>query len=205
MSRILAVLPYSRRTFGGGLAVFSAQLPKALAQEEYDVRLLTMELPAKCSPDPDEHKGVKILTIKNEESKAMVGPGSAAGEMDRSRLYELINSEQVLLSDDVKTLITEGRWSPDIIVGHSRFSGLAAILLKQKQFKQAKAAYFIHSIPVEGTVLKGYEAYLKTIQAGSAVKFTRSVAPDHSWAKTTLSTNRSQRCRVICSEACERL
>lgn len=163
MANILMVLPYSGRKFGGGLAVFNAALTKALMEEGHDVRLLTMELPAPCAPGGEEHGNARILCIENEVTRQMRDPGGAAGEDERALLYKLINSKQVLLDPKVHALVREDGWSPQVIVGHSRFSGPAAIKLKQAWFPEAKAAYFVHSIPVEGSVLSGYEAYEERI------------------------------------------
>ena len=100
----------------------------------------------------------------------MEDAGGAAGENDRDRLYELINSDDVILSDDCLAMITDGRWEPDNIIGHSRFSGPAAIKLKQAHFPNATVQYFLHSYPVEGSILTGYEAYEERIDADLAEK-----------------------------------
>ncbi|WNG20942.1 glycosyltransferase [Cystobacter fuscus] len=163
MTKILIVLPYSGRDFGGGLAVFNAALTKALKVQGHDVKLLTLELPEKCSPKAEEHGGATLLHIPNATTKAMSDPGGAAGEKDRNTLYDLFNKPEVVCAPSVKELF--GAWVPEVIIGHSRFSGPAAIHLKDTFFKSAKVAYFVHSIPVEGSVLAGYEAYEENIDA----------------------------------------
>jgi glycosyltransferase involved in cell wall biosynthesis len=170
MANILIVLPYSGRRFGGGVAVFNAEITKALKLENHDVKLLTMRLPDKLNPLSDEHGNAELLYIENDRTLQMVDPGGASGDEDRNLLYKLFNSEEVLLSEAVRTTIQAGAWSPDIIIGHSRFSGPAAILLREKWFKKAKAVYFVHSIPVEGSVLKGYEAYEEPITSEVALQ-----------------------------------
>jgi glycosyltransferase involved in cell wall biosynthesis len=162
VKKILIVLPYSGRNFGGGLAVFNAALTKALKAEGHDVKLLTMELKTECSPQPEEHGGATLLQIKNSQTKAMTDPGGAAGEKDRTMLYDLFNNKNIVCDPAVKELLGT-TWVPDIITGHSRFSGPAAIHLKKTWFNSAKVAYFVHSIPVEGSVLAGYKAYEENI------------------------------------------
>ncbi|MFL5346133.1 MAG: glycosyltransferase [Hyalangium sp.] len=162
MKKILIVLPYSGRNFGGGLAVFNAALTKALKGEGHDVKLLTLELKPAFSPQSEEHGGAALLQIKNHQTQAMSDPGGAAGEKDRTTLYALLNDQSVVCDPAVKALLGD-TWVPDVIIGHSRFSGPAAIHLKKTWFHSAKVAYFVHSIPVEGSVLAGYEAYEENI------------------------------------------
>ncbi|HEX5871176.1 MAG TPA: glycosyltransferase family 4 protein [Longimicrobium sp.] len=171
MADILIVLPYSGTGFGGGLAVLNQKLTRALAQQGHKVRLLTMQLPEKISANPDEHWPAQIITIQNKETAGMVGAGGADGEKQRDRLYELFNMEETLLSSyDIgnKPILDAIRcdgFEPGIIIGHSRFSGPAALLLKQRVFQRAKVEYFLHSFPVEGSALTGYEAYEMKVDA----------------------------------------
>jgi len=163
MAKILIVLPYSGRGFGGGLAVFNADITKAFADQQHDVRLLTMDFGnPKINPDPKDH-GItadKLLFIKDVAVQGMKDPGGASGENDRNTLYALFNKEEFLLQPAVKAAIAgKDSWIPEIIIGHSRFSGPAAIVLKEKLYPRAKALYFMHSYPVEGSALSGYEVY----------------------------------------------
>jgi glycosyltransferase involved in cell wall biosynthesis len=159
MAKILIVLPYSGNQFGGGLAVLNQKLTKALAGQGHEVRLVTMELPDKLMPVPSEHEGAEIIVIRNDESRVMADAGGPKGERHRNRLYELINDENIILEGGLIESIKKGGFSPDIIMGHSRFSGPAAILLKARVFPEAKVEYFLHSFPVEGSALVGYDAY----------------------------------------------
>ena len=97
----------------------------------------------------------------------MVDPGGKKGEQDRKTLYDIINNPEVILGEGVAKLLE--KWTPDIILGHSRFSGPAAILLKQNRFANAKVGYFLHSYPlVEGALLTGYEAFEEKTDVASA-------------------------------------
>lgn len=166
MAKILIVLPYSGAQFTGGLAVVNEQLTRALA-EYHDVKLLTFELNKQANATQQGHGRAQILFIQSDEAKNMKDPGGRDGAKDRKRLYELINSKDVILGGEVQHLL--GNWSPDCILGHSRFSGPAAILLKENRFKQAKVGYFLHSYPpVEGILLTGYEAFEEQVDAESS-------------------------------------
>jgi glycosyltransferase involved in cell wall biosynthesis len=177
MARVLIVLPYSGRAFGGGLSVFNAELTKALSESGHDVRLLTMELPnyteTQVNPIQKEHGSAKLLQFKNQQASSL----NYRSDEGRDVLYDVMNHETVILDDNVISLITAGNWEPEIIIGHSRFSGPAAILLKTN-FPKAKTAYFLHSIPVEGTALVGYEAYGEAI---SPVSAKRKIAKEKEW------------------------
>lgn len=177
MSKILIVLPFSGRTFGGGLAVFNEELTKALATTGHDVVLLTMDLPHGLNPDMALHGNASVITIRNDVVSGMSKDvGGPKGEQERNKLYSLFNQPDVLLQPS--TLEQFGSWVPDLIIGHSRFSGPAAIMLRDQWFPNAKAEYFLHSIPVEGKVLVGYDAYLEDIDADVA---ERKFAQEKEW------------------------
>jgi len=166
MAKILIVLPFSGAQFTGGLAVVNEQLTKALA-ETHDVKLLTFELNKTANATQAGHGKAQILFIECQEAKEMKDPGGKAGDKDRNRLYQLINSPDIILGGQVQELL--GNWIPDYILGHSRFSGPAAIQLKEKRFQKAKVGYFLHSYPpVEGILLTGYEAFEEPVDAKSA-------------------------------------
>lgn len=155
---ILIVLPYSGNQFGGGLAVLNQKLTKALAGLQHRVKLVTMELPEPLAPIPDEHAPAELISIPNDETRVMNDAGGPKGDKDRNRLYALINDESVILDEALIARIRLGGFEPKLIIGHSRFSGPAAISLK-KRFLEARVAYLLHSFPVEGSALVGYEAY----------------------------------------------
>lgn len=155
---ILIILPYSGNQFGGGLAVLNQKLTKALAGLEHRVKLVTMELPEQLLPVLDEHAPAEIIIIPHPDTKVMHEAGGPKGDKDRNRLYELINEDSVILNETLITEIKKNHFDPRLIIGHSRFSGPAAIKLKAK-FPQARVEYLLHSFPVEGSALVGYEAY----------------------------------------------
>ncbi|MET4676788.1 MULTISPECIES: glycosyltransferase [unclassified Luteibacter] len=195
MSNILIVLPFSGRTFGGGLAVFNQEFTRALLasrtgeRPRHSVKLLTLNLTDASRPPPAEsinptsenHGGAEIIFL-NDAPTNLVNPRGIDSE--REGLYAWINDPAKLLAkaDILATKIggKDKSWVPDIIIGHSRFSGPAAILLKQQLFRTAKVNYFLHSYPVEGTVLTGYNAYHEQIDTASAA---RKIAMEAEWMK----------------------
>jgi glycosyltransferase involved in cell wall biosynthesis len=166
MARILIVSPFSGRGVGGGLAVMNQELTKAFADEGFEVRLLTMELPDKFIPDKVLHGNAEIIFIRNERKDQFDDLKSKDDQ--RNALYELINSDSALEDGKVVEELKKGGFKPDIIIGHSRFSGPAAVKLKQKFFPKATVEYFLHSYPIEGSILAGHEAYDEPIDAGLA-------------------------------------
>jgi glycosyltransferase involved in cell wall biosynthesis len=149
---ILMVSPYSGRAVGGGLAVMSQELTKAFG-EKHSVKLVTMEVPNAFKPDKTLHGKADIIFIENEKSATFDQLGS--NEEQRNELYKAINSDEVVKSISIKL----NGFYPDIIIGHSRFSGPAAIKLKKQFFPKAKVEYFLHSYPIEGSILVGHKAY----------------------------------------------
>jgi glycosyltransferase involved in cell wall biosynthesis len=158
--KILIILPFSGAQFTGGLAVVNEQITKELVQLGYPVKLLTYQLADEWMATAEGHglnKG-DLLVIEDEETLAFATPGNGAGGSDRDKLYEKINSEEVILGKQVADLLDN--WTPNIIIGHSRFSGKAAVLLRDSKYTDAKVGYFLHSYPlVEGKLLTGYEAF----------------------------------------------
>jgi glycosyltransferase involved in cell wall biosynthesis len=184
MSNILIVLPYSGRNFGGGLAVFNQEFTKALVVNGHSVKLLTLDVRVPSGREPinptaEDHGRATILYI-NDEPILMQNPGGI--DKEREELYERINDPDYLSRNNVqaKVLGSDAPWHPEIIIGHSRFSGPAAILLKERYFPRAKTNYFLHSYPVEGTILTGYDAYGEAIDTESA---GRKIAIEAEWMK----------------------
>ena len=169
---ILVVLPYSGSKFGGGLSVLNYKFITALVTAGHKVKLLTMPFSHEAiSPPAEEHKGCDIVYIPNDVTPKMgVEVGGPKGEDDRNKLYDLINDEKILLQTSVFEEIIKGEFDPELIIGHSRFSGPAAIMLKQQWFPKACVQYFLHSIPVEGAALVGYEAYEMNMDADVAAR-----------------------------------
>ena len=151
MARILVVLPYSGAKVGGGLANVNQELTEALSLK-HEVKLLTVKLPEHSAPDQNKHGDAKIVFIEHPEAAKMTNPGRI--DTERNRLYEIINNAP----DSAKSAAELGLgddWTPDIIIGHSRFSGPAAIKLRDKFYKKAKVYYFVHSVPAEGVIVFG--------------------------------------------------
>jgi len=151
MPKILMVAPFSGRKVGGGLATLNQQLVEALAADgANDVRMLTPRLPDHSSVDPGDHGRARFVYL--DDPKGAQRKVLATNEKDREEIYALLNAEAA--KETIKAVIGAD-WVPDIIIGHSRFSGPAAITLRDKWYPKARAAYFLHSYPVEGTLLTG--------------------------------------------------
>ena len=151
MAKILVVLPFSGAAVGAGLAIVNAQLTKALAAEGHDVKLLTLTLPKNSWPTQDEHGRAQIIQYPDETARMMVQPNS--DDEERAKLYDIINA----LPDKANPAqLGLDDWQPDIIIGHSRFSGPAAVKLRNRYFPKAQVLYFVHSIPIEGVIVAGY-------------------------------------------------
>ncbi|WP_457812581.1 glycosyltransferase [Sinorhizobium meliloti] len=168
MAKILIILPFSGAQFTGGLAVVNEQLTKALS-EDHDVRLLTCQLNSKVMATQEGHGKAKILVIVSEDTLEMKSPGGKAGADERNKLYDFINSDAILEGDQVTGLLSD--WTPDFILGHSRFSGPAAIKLRNRKYPNAQVGYFLHSYPrAEGILLTGYEAFEEPVDVELAEK-----------------------------------
>jgi glycosyltransferase involved in cell wall biosynthesis len=145
------VAPFSGRKVGGGLATLNQQLTEALAADgANDVRMLTPRLPAHSAADPSDHGEAQFVYLddpKGDQRKLL-----SASEEDREEIYELLG--KAAGEQSIKDVIGAG-WVPDIIIGHSRFSGPAAVTLRNNWYPDARVAYFLHSYPVEGTLLTG--------------------------------------------------
>ncbi|HZS41099.1 MAG TPA: glycosyltransferase family 4 protein [Polyangia bacterium] len=170
--KILIVLPYSGKQINGGLAVLNEQLTAALVATNHDVRLLTFKLRDHLDAQQAGHGGAKakILKLQHKDVLAMGAGNKLLDDNERDNLYKLFNDLEVLEQARAIDAIKEGGWTPDVIIGHSRFSGPAAVLLRDKHFKSARVEYFLHSYPFEGAILTGYGAYEEEIDAQLALK-----------------------------------
>lgn len=186
MSKILIVLPFSGRAFGGGLAVFNQEFTKALRANGHEVKLLTLTLTdtsreANITARSDDHGGATIISL-NDAPIVLKNPRGIDAE--RESLYQLINHPDHLFANKAALLEkiqgSGHEWVPDIVIGHSRFSGPAAILLKTQCFGEARTIYFLHSYPVEGTILTGYNVYNEPIDTISAA---RKIEKEGEWMK----------------------
>ncbi|NEQ40435.1 MAG: hypothetical protein F6K40_31080, partial [Okeania sp. SIO3I5] len=170
--KILIVLPYSGAQFTGGLAVVNEELTKELAKN-HDVKLLTFELNSKVMATKAGHGDADLLVIKDQHTKSgqkkltkELGGEGLLNEDERDQLYFLMENDEVLRYAHENLL---NDWTPEIILGHSRFSGPAAINLKKDYFTEAKVGYFLHSYPlVEGFLVAGYEIFEEKIDKEKA-------------------------------------
>ncbi|MEU8571638.1 glycosyltransferase family 4 protein, partial [Streptomyces pathocidini] len=155
--KVVLVLPFSGRGVGGGLAVVNEEMARGLMEAGYDVTVLVMEVPAEFAPNPQEHGNARIVTIKNDKTKAIKNPGGS--DEERQTLY---NEMRRVIEDPAVTSAEQlglpKDWKPDVIIGHSRFSGPAAIELKRRFFPDAKTTYVLHSDPIGTSAVTGEES-----------------------------------------------
>ncbi|HWD84058.1 MAG TPA: nucleotidyl transferase AbiEii/AbiGii toxin family protein [Kribbella sp.] len=124
--RILVVADTSGRAAGaGGLPVVSGELTTALAErDDVEVTLLTFD-------GAEEHGNARIIGIRPREDWSQVGQLSGLAEAG--------------WPSEVPGLPPEGSDPYDVIVGHSRFSGPAAMHIRNRWYPFAKLAYVEHS------------------------------------------------------------
>jgi glycosyltransferase involved in cell wall biosynthesis len=154
---ILLALPFSGSGVGGGLANFNAELAKALAGAGHNVKVLTMGVQEKFAATAKDHGNAEIVVIQNAEAAKLENLKADEGA-DRELLYQMLFDkvdDEHAAGPEALGLPTKTQWQPDLVIGHSRFSGHTAIRLKQRWYQAAQVVYFLHSIPIEGTVLSG--------------------------------------------------
>jgi glycosyltransferase involved in cell wall biosynthesis len=181
---VLVVSPFSGRGVGGGLATFNQELTRALAAF-CEVTLLTMQLPESLNPKQADHGDVAIVTIRNDKSSGMTQVGK--NDEDRDLLYELL-FDAVSRARKPEDLGLPRGWDPKIIIGHSRFSGAAAVLLRENIYEKAKVAYILHSAPIEGTFMTGLtdrfikrDAEGRMIQQDELARNWEKIAAEMEW------------------------
>ncbi|WP_051722648.1 glycosyltransferase family 4 protein [Streptomyces albus] len=122
--RILAVC--TRSGMGkGGIPVFNEQIAVALGRE-HEVTVLTGR------SDTAPHEGVRVLTM----------PDPPKG------VEEEVWLKQQVAQDPRVFGLPDPREQPfDLIIGHSRFSGPAAVVLRDAWYTEARVAHFLHTSP----------------------------------------------------------
>ncbi|MEU4682007.1 glycosyltransferase family 4 protein [Streptomyces xinghaiensis] len=122
--RILAVC--TRSGMGkGGIPVFNEQVAVALGRE-HEVTVLTGR------SDTAPHEGVRVLTM----------PDPPEG------VEEEVWLKQQVAQDPRVFGLPDPREQPfDLIIGHSRFSGPAAVVLRDAWYSEARVAHFLHTSP----------------------------------------------------------
>ncbi|MFK4085297.1 glycosyltransferase family 4 protein [Kribbella sp. NPDC020789] len=142
--RVLVVAHASGRSAGlGGLPVASGDLTKAMAGlENAEVTLLTVG-------ETEEHGDAKIVSITPDERSARVQLLDIAtnGSPDQIPGMPPINSD-----------------SFDVVVGHARFSGYQAMLIRNRWYPQAQLAHVMHMPSkeygeVQGQAARGIESH----------------------------------------------
>jgi len=106
------------------------------------------------------HNGISVFNQQLSQALAGVGcqvtarvaePGASDGLVRVQALDPLpgIDSAgQLLRTEELPEKV-------DLLIGHSRFSGSAAVYLRDRVYPDAKAALFIHTSPEEGNRLRG--------------------------------------------------
>jgi glycosyltransferase involved in cell wall biosynthesis len=123
--RVLVVAHASGREAGlGGLPVASGELTKALAGlENAEVTLLTIG-------ETEEHGNAQIISVPQQE-----------GESPRVQLLNLATHD---MPDSVPGMPAANSDAYDVVVGHARFSGWAAMLIRNRWYPQAQLAHVLH-------------------------------------------------------------
>ncbi|WP_329448369.1 glycosyltransferase family 4 protein (plasmid) [Streptomyces sp. NBC_01426] len=130
----------------GGVEVFNQELSEALARR-HNVTLFT------ANPDMPQHEGIqRVVTTR----PPVLGPGpgveGAPAEMERRDwLKHLAGQEprQYGLEDPASQPY-------DIVVAHSRFSGPAAVELRDTWYRDARVVHFLHTSPERLPFVKGF-------------------------------------------------
>lgn len=141
--RVLVVAHASGRSAGlGGLPVASGDLTKALAGlENAEVTLLTVG-------ETEEHGEAKIISITPD------------GQSARVQLHEVATNGT---PDQIPGMPTD-RGSFDMVIGHARFSGYQAMLIRNRWYPTAQLAHVMHMPSreygeVQGQVERGIESH----------------------------------------------
>ncbi|MFI1967448.1 glycosyltransferase [Streptomyces pathocidini] len=142
----------------GGVPVFNWELTKGLAKH-YDVTLFTVmphqgkektqgktleELYDEAKVEiSEQHGGVKVALVRNNaniENKYLKGLLWGAVESGKPEDYGLPSA-----GDNVF----------DVTIGHSRFSGPAAVRIGELWYPDTKKVWFLHTLPEEYDAIKG--------------------------------------------------
>ncbi|MEV4437876.1 glycosyltransferase family 4 protein [Streptomyces sp. NPDC049577] len=110
----------------GGIPVFNQHLTEALARH-HDVTLFT------AKPDTAPHEGVQLRTTPER-------PGKEVEFRDWLKHHAGQDPRSLGLPDPQSRPF-------DLIIGHSRFSGPAAVELRDRWYPDARVAHFLHTSP----------------------------------------------------------
>ncbi|GGV18252.1 hypothetical protein GCM10010260_67530 [Streptomyces filipinensis] len=111
----------------GGVPVFNEQISMALAARGHDVTLLTV------TPVNDGHEGVKLHTVEPPK-----------GQVEGRHWLE----QQCATKRPTVFGLPDPNQQPfDLIIGHSRFSGPAAVAIRDSWYPNARVAHFLHTSP----------------------------------------------------------
>ncbi|MEV5988652.1 glycosyltransferase family 4 protein [Streptomyces sp. NPDC052051] len=111
----------------GGVPVFNEQISMALAARGHDVTLLTVD------PVREGHQGITLRTVQPPE-------GDVEGRHWLEQQCATLNPTTFGLPDPNQQPF-------DLIVGHSRFSGPAAVAIRDNWYTEARVAHFLHTSP----------------------------------------------------------
>ncbi|MEV5988654.1 glycosyltransferase family 4 protein [Streptomyces sp. NPDC052051] len=111
----------------GGVPVFNEQISTALAARGHDVTLLTVD------PVNEGHEGIALHTVRPPE-------GDVEGRIWLEQQCATLNPTTFGLPDPNQQPF-------DLIVGHSRFSGPAAVAIRDNWYTEARVAHFLHTSP----------------------------------------------------------
>ncbi|MEU3461227.1 DUF4157 domain-containing protein [Streptomyces sp. NPDC006733] len=124
---------------GGGVPVFNMELVKGL-KEDHDVTVLTVNAEADY-----DHKG----TVESHGGAHIINAQVPDVEEGRDRL-------KVVAQGAPRDYRLPGAAdSFDIVIGHSRFSGPAAQMIRDNWYPSARVVHFLHTSPVRLDKIKG--------------------------------------------------
>ncbi len=111
----------------GGVPVFNEQISMALAARGHDVTLLT------ARQVQGGHEGVKLRTVQ-----------PAPENIEGRHWLE----QQVTTQHPTTFGLPDPRVQPfDLVIGHSRFSGPAAVAIRDAWYAEARVTHFLHTSP----------------------------------------------------------
>ncbi|BBC35806.1 hypothetical protein SGFS_071000 [Streptomyces graminofaciens] len=131
----------------GGVPVFNQQISVALAAQGHDVTLLTVK------PVESEHDGVTLRTTAPL-------PDHVEGRDWLKQQCATRNPAELGLPDPRQQQF-------DLIIGHSRFSGPAAVAMRDAWYPEARVAHFLHTSPERLPQVKYADNPAKAAEKGS--------------------------------------
>ncbi|MCX4526466.1 MULTISPECIES: glycosyltransferase family 4 protein [unclassified Streptomyces] len=130
----------------GGVEVFNQELAEALARH-HNVTLFT------ANPEMPQHEGIQKV-VTTQPPMLDLGPG-VEGEPEQMERRDWI---KYLAGQEPRQYGLEDPASKpyDIIVAHSRFSGPAAVELRENWYRDARVVHFLHTSPERLPYVKGF-------------------------------------------------